>query len=76
MFAVIKTGGKQYLVEEGESLKIEKHYGHPQDIEWGMEDKKLYIVQSRPVTTLRQVTGQSKNRTRKEAQFVVALGER
>ncbi len=24
MFAVIKTGGKQYLVEEGESLKIEK----------------------------------------------------
>lgn len=33
---------------------IEKHYGHPQDIEWGMEDKKLYIVQSRPVTTLKQ----------------------
>ncbi|MFH1620941.1 MAG: 50S ribosomal protein L21 [Patescibacteria group bacterium] len=24
MFAVIKTGGKQYLVKEGESLKIEK----------------------------------------------------
>lgn len=33
---------------------IEKHYGRPQDIEWGMEDKKLYIVQSRPVTTLKQ----------------------
>ena len=33
-------------------LKIEKHYGRPQDIEWGMENKKLYIVQSRPVTTL------------------------
>lgn len=33
---------------------IEKHYGHPQDIEWGMEGHKLYIVQSRPVTTLKQ----------------------
>lgn len=33
-------------------LKIEEHYGNPQDIEWGMEDNKLYIVQARPVTTL------------------------
>lgn len=33
-------------------IKIEDHYGRPQDIEWGMEDGKLYIVQSRPVTTL------------------------
>lgn len=34
--------------------QIEKHYGHPQDIEWGMEGHKLYIVQSRPVTTLKR----------------------
>lgn len=34
--------------------QIEKHYGRPQDIEWGMEGNKLYIVQSRPVTTLKQ----------------------
>ena len=27
MFAVIKTGGKQYLVKEGESLKVEKLAG-------------------------------------------------
>ncbi|HSX39780.1 MAG TPA: phosphoenolpyruvate synthase, partial [Candidatus Saccharimonadales bacterium] len=33
-------------------LHIEEHYGRPQDIEWGLEDGKLYIVQSRPVTTL------------------------
>jgi pyruvate,water dikinase len=31
---------------------IEKHYGRPMDIEWGMERKHLYIVQARPVTTL------------------------
>jgi len=31
---------------------IEDHYGRPQDIEWVYNAKKLYIVQSRPVTTL------------------------
>ena len=33
-------------------MKLEEHYKHPQDIEWGIEDKKIYIVQTRPVTTL------------------------
>lgn len=33
-------------------IHIEKHYGFPCDIEWAMEDDKLYIVQSRPITTL------------------------
>jgi len=33
-------------------IKIEKHYGKPQDIEWAVESGKLFIVQSRPVTTL------------------------
>ncbi len=35
-------------------IKIENHYGKPQDIEWGMVDDQLYIVQSRPITTLRE----------------------
>lgn len=34
------------------SKKIEKHYAWPQDIEWAFEKGKLYIVQSRPVTTI------------------------
>ncbi len=34
-------------------IKIEKHYGKPQDIEWAVgPDKKVYILQSRPITTL------------------------
>ena len=33
-------------------IKIEKHYKHPQDIEWALEKGKLYILQSRPITTL------------------------
>ncbi len=31
--------------------KIENHYGRPQDIEWAIEGKDAFIVQSRPVTT-------------------------
>lgn len=33
-------------------MKIEKHYGFPCDIEWGVEDEQYYILQSRPITTL------------------------
>ncbi len=32
---------------------IEDHYGKPQDVEWAIEKGKIYIVQSRPVTTIR-----------------------
>lgn len=34
------------------ALAIEKHYGKPQDTEWAIEGEKVYMVQSRPVTTL------------------------
>lgn len=37
--------------------KIERHYFFPQDIEWAIEKGKVYIVQTRPVTTLRQAQG-------------------
>lgn len=32
--------------------RIENHFGFPQDIEWALENGLLYIVQTRPVTTL------------------------
>jgi pyruvate, water dikinase len=35
-------------------LNIEKHYGFPVDIEWAIEESKIYIVQSRPITTLKK----------------------
>jgi len=34
--------------------QIEKHYQFPQDIEWAKGDGKLFIVQSRPVTTIKE----------------------
>lgn len=33
-------------------IRLERHYYFPQDIEWAMEGGKLYIVQTRPVTTI------------------------
>jgi pyruvate, water dikinase len=32
---------------------IENHYKKPQDIEWAIEKGKIYITQSRPITTLK-----------------------
>ncbi len=37
--------------------QIEKHYGHPQDIEWAMEKGKLYVVQARNITTIGKFQG-------------------
>src|SRR4029077_13208495 len=33
-------------------VRIEEHYGRPQDIEWCCADGGFSIVQSRPITTL------------------------
>ena len=35
--------------------QIEDHYQFPQDIEWAIEDNQVFIVQTRPVTTIREV---------------------
>ncbi|MEX1052577.1 MAG: phosphoenolpyruvate synthase [Patescibacteria group bacterium] len=55
-----KKGNKQKLTDE-EIVKvalvikdIEKHYFFPQDIEWAIEKNNLYIIQTRPITTLRK----------------------
>jgi len=34
--------------------ELQKHYYFPQDIEWAKEGNELYIVQTRPVTTIKE----------------------
>lgn len=53
--------GKERVLSDDEILRlvdlgelIEEHYGKPQDIEWAIEDGEIYIVQSRPITTIRE----------------------
>lgn len=36
------------------AVKSEEHYKNPQDMEWGMVDGKIYILQSRPITTIKK----------------------
>ena len=37
--------------------RIERHYGGPQDIEWGWADGRFYLLQTRPITTLARPAG-------------------
>ena len=57
------TSQERPKITEGEisrlaklALRIEEHYKSPQDIEWAKEGEEIYIVQTRPVTTLKEVT--------------------
>jgi len=36
------------------TLRLEEHYKKPQDIEFALEGGKVYIIQSRPITTIKQ----------------------
>lgn len=45
---------KKYALELYKyASKLEKKYGGPQDIEWAVGKGKLYILQARPITTLK-----------------------
>lgn len=35
-------------------VAIENHYKAPQDTEWAMEDNQIFMVQARPITTLKK----------------------
>lgn len=38
--------------------KIQNHYDFPQDTEWAIESGEVFMLQSRPVTTLGKIAGQ------------------
>ncbi len=44
---------EKHILELAElGKKLEKHYFFPQDSEWAIEKNKVYIVQTRPITTI------------------------
>lgn len=53
-----KISDKEILKLATLALAIEKHYGKPQDTEWAIEGGRVYMLQSRPVTTLDSDKGQ------------------
>ncbi len=48
---VLSDNEIEELVRYGEL--IEEHYKHPQDIEWAIEKGRIYILQSRAITTIK-----------------------
>jgi len=34
--------------------RVEEHYGTPQDVEWAIADGEVYMLQSRPITTIQE----------------------
>ncbi|MDD4050122.1 MAG: PEP/pyruvate-binding domain-containing protein [Candidatus ainarchaeum sp.] len=50
-----KLSNKQIINLSKIIIKIEKHYGFPVDIEWAIEKNKIFITQSRPITTLKKI---------------------
>lgn len=42
-------------------LKLEEHYKKPQDIEFAIEDSKIFIVQTRPITTMEKRVGKEEH---------------
>lgn len=50
---------------------IEAHYGSPQDIEWAMEAGRFFVVQSRSITTLKQVQERGQGMDASDAKILV-----
>jgi pyruvate,water dikinase len=48
----IKLSDEQIVYLAKLSQKLQEHYYYPQDSEWALEKGKLYIVQTRPITTI------------------------
>ncbi|HOI71862.1 MAG TPA: phosphoenolpyruvate synthase [Methanobacterium sp.] len=55
---VLNTEEIAQLTELGK--RIHEHYDFPQDTEWAIESGNVFMVQSRPVTTLDKMAGEAK----------------
>lgn len=47
---VLEDGEISQLIELGE--RVEDHYDTPQDVEWAIVDGEVFMLQSRPITTI------------------------
>ncbi|MDD3928102.1 MAG: phosphoenolpyruvate synthase, partial [bacterium] len=73
-----EEGGRQKLPDDkiielaGISRRLEEHYGNePQDIEWALEKGTMYIVQTRPVTTLKKEPAKPTGATTSEGEMLL-----
>jgi len=60
------------LVKIGE--RVEDHYGEPQDVEWAMAGGDVYMLQSRPITTIDEDSEMTENGDDTGEELVHGLG--
>jgi len=60
------------LVTIGE--RVEDHYGEPQDVEWAMTDGDIYMLQSRPITTINEDEDMTESTEESGEELVKGLG--
>ncbi|MBN1324530.1 MAG: phosphoenolpyruvate synthase [Methanotrichaceae archaeon] len=69
---VLSDGEIMDLVKHAEVL--ERHYGIPQDIEFGVEEGKIFILQSRPITTIHAKAASTEPKPAEQEQKVLVRG--
>lgn len=71
---VLSTYEIAKLVELGK--KIQEHYDFPQDTEWAIEGGRIFMLQSRPVTTLGKIAGEESGEksSEKTERTIIAKG--
>lgn len=57
----LTTEQVEYLA--GLSKKLQAHYFFPQDSEWAIENGKIFLVQTRPITTIKATEAKEKEET-------------
>jgi pyruvate,water dikinase len=65
---------EQLLALAGLAARVEQHYGAPQDTEWAIQGGEIFLVQSRPITTLERTTGGARSGPEADAALVRGLG--
>ena len=69
------------VLEDNEMLRLvdfaeilEELYGIPQDIEWAIKNGEVYILQSRPITTIKKKTSKKNERASASSALFQGLG--
>jgi pyruvate,water dikinase len=65
---VLKTYELKQLAEF--AVKLEDHYKKPQDIEFAIENENIYILQTRPITTLKKSEPSDKKQAELDGQIL------
>ena len=79
----VESGRQEVQVLSDEEVKrlatygivSEEHYGVPQDMEWAIVGEKIFVLQSRPITTIKASGSMKKETTSGSSEKVILQGQ-